>query len=808
MSAAGSLLVAAPIAAAVSLTVALHPRGVDVVAPRRLAVVRAAVVTGAFAVLTVELLGALRLLTLPAFAVAWLLFLAVAATAAALRHRRDRTPHPAIPAPRDRRDDARREATAGFRADRDAARGPVAAARAARAGLAHRWRTAGRGERLLFGATGGLVLVELLIALLAEPNNFDSQTYHLPKVEHWAAQGDLDFWPTAIHRQVTIPPGAEYLLLHLRLLTGGDWAYHLVQWAAGVGCLLVAARITAQLGGGRRARLLTAFVLASTPMVAMQATSTQTDLVCAAWVACVATLALDGLRRRAGFGTLLLLGAATGLTAVTKTSGLIGAAPLLLLWGIGQLRLAYGSGGAPGDEPRRPVGAAGAGALGADGTGDGALGLRDEGGRAAPVGGGTPDRALLVGAGAADRLASAGGRGPDVAAGAAVGRPPAAAQTPADLGRRATAGTGMARTAGRPRIAGTARVFAASVLVLLVALTVVGPFLARVQAEFGHPLGPPRLRESIPMERHDPPSVLVNALRIGHTALDTPLAPVRAGTAEVIMKVARLIGVDPQDRDITFGREVFPVPAWYPDEDRVAFPLAGALALVGAALAIARPVRLSPTAPGALRAYAVLVVAAVVLHTAMIKWQPWGNRLLLYALVLAVPLAGLCLDALLNRRRPPSRRSVAAGLAVTVLATSALAGVLTLAYGFPRRLVGDGSVFTTSEWDTRFVRRPQWAAEFRWAADAVRASGARRVGLVQQNDNWEYPWWLLLRQPDGGSPELVALESVLPDRPPADAASTDAVVCTGNRAVCRKLVPAGWPLAWRGYVGYALPPER
>lgn len=90
----------------------------------------------------------------------------------------------------------------------------------------------------------------MLIALLAEPNNFDSQTYHLPKVEHWVAQGGLDFWPTAIHRQVTIPPGAEYLLLHLRLFTGGDALHHLVQWAAGVGVLLAATRITAQLGGG------------------------------------------------------------------------------------------------------------------------------------------------------------------------------------------------------------------------------------------------------------------------------------------------------------------------------------------------------------------------------------------------------------------------------------------------------------------------------------------------------------------------------------------------------------------------------
>ncbi|MGW3893995.1 glycosyltransferase family 39 protein [Micromonospora profundi] len=723
MSAAGFLLAVLPAASVllltVALTVATRPRRTDTVAPLRLAVVRAALLTGAYAVLVVELLGALHALTRPAFVVAWLLFLLAAGTAAVLRQRQAAA-QPQVAAPRPVPVGAAMTAGTGPATPAPVTDGgahdvaPVQPDRVRANPLARAadaWRTAGRGERLLAGTIGGLLLVELLVALLAEPNNFDSQTYHLPKVEHWVAQGDLDFWPTAIHRQVTIPPGAEYLLLHLRLLTGGDALHNLVQWAAGIICLLAVARITAQLGGSRRAQLITAFVLASTPMVVLQATSTQTDLVCAAWVACAATLVLDGLHRRAGLGTLLGLGAATGLTAVTKTSGLIAVGPLLVLWGLAQLRLAVSG--------------------------------RTHAGRARPVG-------------------------------------------------------PVARTVG------------GSVLILLVAATVVGPFMARVTAEFGHPLGPPRLRESIPMERHDPQSILVNALRIGHTAFDTPLAPLRRAGAEAIINGAEAIGVDPQDREITFGREIFPEPAWYPDEDRVAFPIAGVLALIGAVVALTRPRRIDPGLAGPLRAYAVVVLVAVLLHTSMIKWQPWGNRLILYALVLAIPLAGLWLDALFRRHATGGRgrRSVATMTAVAVLATSALAGVLSLSYGFPRRLVGDGSVFTTSDWDTRFLRRPQWTDEFRWAAMAVRDSGAQRIGLVQQNDNWEYPWWLLLRHTDGRSPDLVALQSVLPERPPADPTSVDAIVCTGSQPACGKLVPAGWRLEFRGYVGYALPPGR
>ena len=372
----------------------------------------------------------------------------------------------------------------------------------------------------------------------------------------------------------------------------------------------------------------------------------------------------------------------------------------------------------------------------------------------------------------------------------------------ADAARR-TAGTASRRSVGLARTVG------GSVLILLVAAVVVGPFLARVTAEFGHPLGPPRLRESIPMERHDPPSILVNALRIGHTAFDTPLAPLRRAGAEAIIDGAEAIGVDPQDRAITFGREMFPEPAWYPDEDRVAFPLAGALAVIGAVIALARPRRIEPERAGPLRAYAVVVLAAVAAAHRDDQVAAVGQpAAALRRWCSPCPLAGLWLDALSGAA---ARVRTAVGghrAAVTVLATSALAGVLALSYGFPRRLVGAGSVFTTSDWDTRFLRRPQWADEFRWAADAVRDSGARRIGLVQQNDNWEYPWWLLLRQPDGrlAGPGGVAVGA---------AGTTAGRPVLGRRdrlhrqpAACAKLVPAGWRLEFRGYVGYALPPGR
>src|SRR5947209_11505212 len=94
---------------------------------------------------------------------------------------------------------------------------------------------------------------------------------------------------------------------------------------------MVVSRIAAQLGAGRVGQLLAAATVLTAPMVALEATSTQTDLVVAFWVACGASLALDGDR----VGWLAL---ATGLTAVTKINGLAVLAPFLVIWAAGRVR--------------------------------------------------------------------------------------------------------------------------------------------------------------------------------------------------------------------------------------------------------------------------------------------------------------------------------------------------------------------------------------------------------------------------------------------------------------------------------------
>ncbi|MFC5000966.1 hypothetical protein ACFPIJ_24400 [Dactylosporangium cerinum] len=599
----------------------------------RLALLRAAVLVGGAACICVEALSAVHALHRPVIITGWVLALLV---------------------------------TGGFaiRSSRPFRPGGLFQVRA-------RWAGLSRAERLMVVALGGIFLLDLVVAVIAPPNNFDSQTYHLPKIEHWVQQGDVSFYPTVIDRQLAMAPGAEYLLLHLRLLTGGDGGYNLVQLAAGVGAVLAASRIARQLGGGTRAQLVTALIVGTTPMVVLEATSTQTDLVVALWVACVATFTLDGLRARSGPFDVLLIGTAAGLTLLTKATGLLAAGLLLAVWAVAQLRLARWR-GLPG--------------------------------------------AVAVGA-----------------------------------------------------------------LMLLLA----GPSLLRVQQTYDNPLGPAHLRESISMQRHDPASVLVNALRVAETALQTPAGPVNDAIAAGIIGVAGVLGVDPQGRDITYWNEQFPYQSWPPDEDRVSFPAQGVLILLGAlVLVFRRDTRL----------YAAVFWLAILAYVVTVKWQPWGNRLIVFLLVLGAPLAGLWIAGLTGRR-------VATWVTAGVLVAGVAAGGLAVAYGWPRRLVGAGNVFTTSQLDQRFIREPTWQRDYVWAADAIRAAGAKKVGLIQGYNTWEYPWWILLP-----GTQIVPLQSLQPDLPPPGTAGLDAAVCMQPPKVCEFYLPPTWKVIRQGEMAYALAP--
>src|SRR5207247_2483992 len=93
--------------------------------------------------------------------------------------------------------------------------------------------------------------------------------------------------PTVNLRQLVLGPGAELIVLHLQILSGGDRLANLVQWLAYAGLVAGASLVARELGAGRRGEFFAASLAASIPMAILQASSTQTDAVAALWLVCL-----------------------------------------------------------------------------------------------------------------------------------------------------------------------------------------------------------------------------------------------------------------------------------------------------------------------------------------------------------------------------------------------------------------------------------------------------------------------------------------------------------------------------------------
>ena len=178
--------------------------------------------------------------------------------------------------------------------------------------------------------------VVLAIAVIYPPNTWDSIIYHMPRVASWIQQGSINFFPTATLKQLHQPPLAEWNILHLQILSGGDRFANTVQWIALVGCGVAASLIAKELKQSFPVQVLALVIATTLPMGLLQAASTKNDLVVSFWLLAFALFALQYLRKPT-VGRMSFCGLALGFALLTKGTAYAVAPPLaamLLLYGI------------------------------------------------------------------------------------------------------------------------------------------------------------------------------------------------------------------------------------------------------------------------------------------------------------------------------------------------------------------------------------------------------------------------------------------------------------------------------------------
>jgi hypothetical protein len=182
-------------------------------------------------------------------------------------------------------------------------------------------------------SAGFVYLTVLFIALASPPNTYDSLTYHLSRVAHWIQNGTVEFYPTAILRQLYQPPLAEYAILHLHLLSGNDMCANLVQWASLVGCGAAVSLILAEFGGSLRTQFFGILLTATLPGAIVQGSSTQNDLVASLFISSFFYFWLRAVRLNS-WKPFIWTGVALGLAVFTKSTAYLYCFPVGLFFSV------------------------------------------------------------------------------------------------------------------------------------------------------------------------------------------------------------------------------------------------------------------------------------------------------------------------------------------------------------------------------------------------------------------------------------------------------------------------------------------
>ena len=173
-------------------------------------------------------------------------------------------------------------------------------------------------EILMAGVVSAVVIVTATVAWFAPPQTWDSLTYHMSRIAHWAQQESVEPFATGIETQNSRPPMAEFAILHVYVLANGDRFANFAEWSAMIGSMVGVSLIASRLGANRRGQWLGVVFAATLPMGIVQASSTMNDYVVTLWVVIVAVETLN-LRGKPDRSDSLVFGSmAAGLAIATK----------------------------------------------------------------------------------------------------------------------------------------------------------------------------------------------------------------------------------------------------------------------------------------------------------------------------------------------------------------------------------------------------------------------------------------------------------------------------------------------------------
>ncbi len=134
---------------------------------------------------------------------------------------------------------------------------------------------------LLFSIALIILLRSTWLAFIKLPITTDSMVYHLPRIFYWIQNGSVDYFDTQTLQQLCSPVLAEYINLHVMLLTNGDLYVNMVQNIAAYGCAFLLYGCLRKMNCSKSWSIMGVILLITSNEFYAEAVSSQVDMAAA-----------------------------------------------------------------------------------------------------------------------------------------------------------------------------------------------------------------------------------------------------------------------------------------------------------------------------------------------------------------------------------------------------------------------------------------------------------------------------------------------------------------------------------------------
>lgn len=183
-------------------------------------------------------------------------------------------------------------------------------------------------------------IITFLSGVFYAPNTIDSLVYHLTRVEFWIQHKNINYFATQTDRMLYQPPLAEYMILQFRLLADADNFSFIIQWLYAIGACGVVSLLVSFVRNDLKVQYLAFFIAGSIPMLLLQSSSTQNDVVVSFFILMTIYWVFNNVKLNDN-ASALLIGISIGESILTKGTAYIFLFPICLYWGVAKLMKIY-----------------------------------------------------------------------------------------------------------------------------------------------------------------------------------------------------------------------------------------------------------------------------------------------------------------------------------------------------------------------------------------------------------------------------------------------------------------------------------